>query len=196
MGTHTEKHAGTSGDTDRVQEGGNAPEGSPGVTVIGVDPGVVGAIVEVGLYDEITVDYAADMPIMMVGDKRVVDPHKVMNIFKHDIVASKVAIEQPFALPKSGAIRALQQGRNWGIVWGAAGAVYDQVYDVRPVDWKRYHGLLKMPKNEVLNKAHEIVSAASHHHLKGQTKQHTIARCEAALIGIYCATREVRTPGE
>ena len=92
-------------------------------------------------------------------------------------------------MPKSGAARVLQQGRNWGILWGTARTCREQVWDITPGPWKKLFGLQKVDKEQAMQVAVDLIHPDSHVNLKGATKAHTLARCEAVLIALYAATK-------
>lgn len=139
-------------------------------TIVGVDPGVTGAI---ALYRNGTLRDVVDMPVMD-GQANGHDIAILLNKWLPDWVV----LEHVHPMPKNGSIASFSLGKNYGIVIGVCMALRHPLVKIRPVEWKRRNGLLGKPKAASRLLATELwpQHAALFHRVKDE------GRAEAALI--------------
>ena len=128
--------------------------------IIGIDPGITGAIC---FFEDRKIIDLIEMPNMADGkkNKRQVNGAQVYNeIFeriknynKKDI---KVVIEQVSAMPGQGVTSMFNFGQSFGVLKGICSAMQLPMYFVRPVKWKKYFGLINSEKDASRTKAIEI----------------------------------------
>ena len=128
--------------------------------VIGIDPGISGAICffEGGQVKEII-----DMPTMADGkkNKRQINGPQTYNeiysrikkVSKNDIT---VVIEQVSAMPGQGVTSMFNFGQSFGVLKGICSAMQLSMQFVRPAKWKKYFGLIKAEKDASRTKVIEI----------------------------------------
>ncbi len=128
--------------------------------VIGIDPGISGAICffEGGQIKEII-----DMPTMADGkkNKRQINGPQTYNeiysrikkVSKNDIT---VVIEQVSAMPGQGVTSMFNFGQSFGVLKGICSAMQLSMQFVRPAKWKKYFGLIKAEKDASRTKVIEI----------------------------------------
>ncbi len=128
--------------------------------IIGIDPGITGAIC---FFEDRKIIGLIEMPNMAVGkkNKRQVNGAQVYNeIFeriknynKKDI---KVVIEQVSAMPGQGVTSMFNFGQSFGVLKGICSAMQLPMYFVRPAKWKKYYSLINSKKDASRTKAIEI----------------------------------------
>ena len=128
--------------------------------IIGIDPGITGAIC---FFEDRKIVDLIEMPNMAAGkkNKRQVNGAQVYNeIFeriknynKKDI---KVVIEQVSAMPGQGVASMFNFGQSFGVLKGICSAMQLPMYFVRPAKWKKYFNLIKTEKDASRTKAIEI----------------------------------------
>ena len=128
--------------------------------IIGIDPGITGAICFFG--DKKIIDLI-EMPNMAAGkkNKRQVNGAQVYNeIFeriknynKKDI---KVVIEQVSAMPGQGVTSMFNFGQSFGVLKGVCSAMQLPMYFVRPAKWKKYFNLINSEKDASRTKAIQV----------------------------------------
>ena len=118
---------------------------SNGKSIVGVDPGLEGALALVGPR-VLTVR----MPTRMIGSKRVVDAHEVNRVLKA-WGPTHAVIENVWSSPQMGVVSAFSFGHSKGVVEAAvaAGVPVEQVYMVAPSAWKAKMGLSSDKKKSV-----------------------------------------------
>jgi len=128
--------------------------------IIGIDPGITGAIC---FFEDRKIIDLIEMPNMAAGkkNKRQVNGAQVYNeIFeriknynKKDI---KVVIEQVSAMPGQGVTSMFNFGQSFGVLKGICSAMQLPMYFVRPAKWKKYFNLIKSEKDASRTKAIQI----------------------------------------
>lgn len=140
--------------------------------IIGVDPGLSGAIALLGLDGQL--HHVADMP---TADGRVT-PGALAWWLGHDDAV--VGIELVHSMPGQGVSSTFKFGASWGVVHGAFGAVGCRVVDVRPQDWKR---TFKLGKDK--DKARRLAAERWPGSAMEFARKKDAGRAEAALIAEY-----------
>lgn len=109
--------------------------------IIGIDPGLSGAIAEL---DRGTI-LVSDMPTFSVtrGKKtrRFVDPVQLTILLRDLFNPDHIILEEVAAMPGNGAVSMFSFGRSFGVVEGVIGALGIPITYVRPAVWKRAMGL-------------------------------------------------------
>ena len=128
--------------------------------IIGIDPGITGAIC---FFEDRKIIDLIEMPNMAEGkkNKRQVNGAQVYNeIFeriknynKKDI---KVVIEQVSAMPGQGVTSMFNFGQSFGVLKGICSAMQLPMYFVRPAKWKKYYNLINSIKDASRTKVIEI----------------------------------------
>ena len=128
--------------------------------IIGIDPGITGAIC---FFEDRKIIDLIEMPNMAAGkkNKRQVNGAQVYNeIFeriknynKKDI---KVVIEQVSAMPGQGVTSMFNFGQSFGVLKGVCSAMQISMYFVRPTKWKKYFNLINSEKDASRTKAIQI----------------------------------------
>ena len=128
--------------------------------IIGIDPGITGAIC---FFEDRKIIDLIEMPNMAAGkkNKRQVNGAQVYNeIFeriknynKKDI---KVVIEQVSAMPGQGVTSMFNFGQSFGVLKGICSAMQLPMYFVRPAKWKKYYNLINSIKDASRTKVIEI----------------------------------------
>ena len=117
--------------------------------IIGVDPGISGAIcvLKNGKIEELY-----DMPTMIDGkkNKRQVNGAEITNILQKELLDeedAKVVIEQVSAMPGQGVTSMFNFGQSFGVLKGICAALKIPVYFIRPLQWKKHFNLIKTNKD-------------------------------------------------
>ena len=128
--------------------------------IIGIDPGITGAIC---FFEDRKIIDLIEMPNMAAGkkNKRQVNGAQVYNeIFeriknynKKDI---KVVIEQVSAMPGQGVTSMFNFGQSFGVLKGICSAMQLPMYFVRPAKWKKHYNLINSKKDASRTKVIEI----------------------------------------
>ena len=128
--------------------------------VIGIDPGISGAIC---FFENGQVSEIVEMPVMADGkkNKRQVNGPQIYNeiskriseVPKKDII---VVIEQVSAMPGQGVTSMFNFGQSFGVLKGICSAMQLSMHFVRPAKWKKYFGLIKTQKDASRTKVIEI----------------------------------------
>ena len=128
--------------------------------IIGVDPGISGAIC---FFEDGQVKEIIDMPVMADGkkNKRQINGPQTYNEIssriskfqKKDII---VVIEQVSAMPGQGVTSMFNFGQSFGVLKGICSAMQLSMYFVRPAKWKKYFNLINSQKDASRTKAIEI----------------------------------------
>ena len=126
--------------------------------IIGIDPGVSGAI---SILEEKKVIEIFDMPTMIDGkkNKRQVNGSQVANIIKENLHNNKetiVVVEQVNAMPGQGVTSMFNFGQSFGVIKGVCAALSLPIYFVRPTKWKKHFNLIKTNKDASRTKVIEV----------------------------------------
>ena len=126
--------------------------------IIGIDPGVSGAI---SVLENKKVLEVYDMPTMIDGkkNKKQVNGSQVTNIIKERLLEAKemiVVVEHVNAMPGQGVTSMFNFGQSFGVLKGICSAMQLSLHFVRPAKWKKYFGLIKTEKDASRTKVIEI----------------------------------------
>jgi len=126
--------------------------------IIGIDPGVSGAI---SVLENKKVVEIFDMPTMIDGkkNKKQVNGAQVTNIIKDKLNLSKeivVVVEHVNAMPGQGVTSMFNFGQSFGVIKGVCSALNVPIYFVRPTKWKKYFNLIKTNKDASRTKVIQI----------------------------------------
>lgn len=161
-------------------------------TVVGIDPGVSGALVALDLLRNAVI-HATPMPVLTDRNgKSLVDAAGVLR-FLLDARAAHVYLEQVNAMPARGkggeartmgATSAFNFGRGFGVLEGVAACAQVPVTYVAPATWKKRAGLIGTEKDFARTAALRLFPAAGE--LLRRKKDIGIA--DAMLIARYGGT--------
>ena len=128
--------------------------------IIGIDPGITGAIC---FFEDGKIIDVIEMPNMPEGkkNKRQVNgaqiyneiSKKIKNLEKENV---KVIVEQVSAMPGQGVTSMFNFGQSFGVLKGICSAMQLSVYFIRPVKWKKYFNLINSEKDASRTKAIEV----------------------------------------
>ena len=128
--------------------------------IIGIDPGITGAIC---FFEDGKIIDVVEMPNMAEGkkNKRQVNgaqiyheiSKRIKNLEKKNI---KVIIEQVAAMPGQGVTSMFNFGQSFGVLKGICSAMQLSMYFVRPAKWKKYFNLINSEKDASRTKAIQI----------------------------------------
>ena len=128
--------------------------------VIGIDPGISGAICF--LKNGRIID-VIEMPTMTEGkkNKKQVNGSQIFNEIserfqKLDKNNIRVVIEQVSAMPGQGVTSMFNFGQSFGILKGICAAMQLPIFFVRPAKWKKYFNLINSEKDASRTRAIEI----------------------------------------
>ncbi len=126
--------------------------------IIGIDPGVSGAIC---VLKEGKILEVYEMPTMIDGkkNKRQVNGAEVTNIFLKELnnkYKAKVVVEHVTAMPGQGVTSMFNFGQSFGVLKGICAALKLPIYFVRPTKWKKHFNLIKTNKEASRTKVIEI----------------------------------------
>ena len=151
--------------------------------IIGVDPGISGAI---SIIENKKILEVYDVPTMIDGkkNKRQINSAQVTNIIKERIISGKevvVVVEQVNAMPGQGVTSMFNFGQSFGVIKGICAALGLPIYFVRPSKWKKHFNLIKTNKDASRTKVIEAYpEISSKLHRKKDSN-----RADAILIGLY-----------
>ena len=151
--------------------------------IIGIDPGVSGAICILN-NGKITEVY--EMPTMIDGkkNKKQVNGAEITNIFQKELISNKdakVVIEHVSAMPGQGVTSMFNFGQSFGVLKGICAALKLPVYFVRPVKWKKHFNLIRTNKDASRTKVIEIFPYIS----SKIPKKKDANKADAILIAAY-----------
>jgi crossover junction endodeoxyribonuclease RuvC len=156
--------------------------------IIGIDPGVSGAIALLHGRGELVSVH--DMP---VHDSRVDGRAVAAHIgVKNPMVKMTCVVENTQPMPKNGSVASFKLGMATGVVLGCIQTLQHPLVRIRPQEWKKTMGLIKKDKNASRGLARELWP-----HLADEFKlvKHD-GRAEAALIAeAYRRTEHGRNNG-
>lgn len=155
--------------------------------IIGVDPGVNGAIALLDT-DDWTL-HVADMPQEAgVKNRKAVSPIGVADLFM-EAAPDHVFVEHVHSSPQMGVASAFSFGRSYGIVLGAAQRFGATLTEIKPAEWKRKTHTPK-DKNAARKRAQQLFPAGAK--LFGRVKDD--GRAEAAILALYGALHFSQAP--
>jgi len=128
--------------------------------IIGIDPGVSGAI---SILENKKVIEIFDMPTMIDGkkNKKQVNGSQVTNIIKEKLNDNSgkeiiVVVEHVNAMPGQGVTSMFNFGQSFGVIKGICSALSLPIYFVRPMKWKKHFNLIKTNKDASRTKVIEV----------------------------------------
>jgi len=128
--------------------------------IIGIDPGITGAIC---FFEDGELKDVIDMPTMASGNKnkKQINGSQIFNeislrIQNHKSENINVVVEQVSAMPGQGVTSMFNFGQSFGILKGICSAMHLPVYYVRPAKWKKYFNLINSEKDASRTRAIEI----------------------------------------
>ena len=128
--------------------------------IIGIDPGITGAIC---FFEDGKITDVIEMPNMAEGkkNKKQVNGaqiyHEIFLRIKYlEKKEIKVVIEQVSAMPGQGVTSMFNFGQSFGILKGICSAMQLPMYFVRPAKWKKYFNLINSEKDASRTKAIEV----------------------------------------
>ena len=126
--------------------------------IIGIDPGVSGAI---SILEDKKVIKVFDMPTMIDGkkNKMQVNGSQVTNIIKENLHNNKetiIVVEHVNAMPGQGVTSMFNFGQSFGVIKGVCAALSLPIYFVRPTKWKKHFNLIKTNKEASRTKVIEV----------------------------------------
>ena len=128
--------------------------------VVGIDPGIAGAIC---FFSEGIVIDVIDMPTMSEGkkNKKQVNGRQIYN--EISTVKNKflnedlcVVVEQVSAMPGQGVTSMFNFGQSFGVIKGICSAMELPIFYVRPAKWKKYFNLINSEKDASRTKVIEM----------------------------------------
>ena len=153
--------------------------------IIGIDPGITGAIC---FFENGKIIDVIEMPNMPEGkkNKRQVNGAQITNeitsrIKKIDKKNVKVVIEQVSAMPGQGVTSMFNFGQSFGVLKGICSALQLSVFFVRPVRCKKYYNLINSNKDSSRTKAIEVFPYIS----EKLTKKKDSNKADAILISSF-----------
>ena len=133
--------------------------------IIGIDPGITGAIC---FFEDGEVKDVIEMPNMADGkkNKRQINGSQIFNEISvriKDIPKKEVLVvmEQVSAMPGQGVTSMFNFGQSFGVIKGVCAALKLPIYFVRPMKWKKHFNLIKTNKDASRTKAIEIYPSIS-----------------------------------
>ena len=151
--------------------------------VIGVDPGISGAI---SILENKKIFEVYDTPTMINGkkNKKQINSAQVTNIIKERLKDGKeviVVVEHVNAMPGQGVTSMFNFGQSFGVIKGICAALGLPIYFVRPTKWKKHFNLIKTNKDASRTKVIEAYPEISNKlHRKKDSN-----RADAILIALY-----------
>ena len=151
--------------------------------IIGVDPGISGAI---SVIENKKILEVYDTPTMIDGkkNKKQINSAQVTNIIKERLKDGKeiiVVVEHVNAMPGQGVTSMFNFGQSFGVIKGICAALSLPIYFVRPTKWKKHFNLIKTNKDASRTKVIEAFpEISSKLHRKKDSN-----RADAILIALY-----------
>ena len=151
--------------------------------IIGVDPGISGAI---SVVENKKILEVYDTPTMIDGkkNKRQINSAQVTNIIKERLNEDKevvVVVEHVNAMPGQGVTSMFNFGQSFGVIKGICAALSLPIHFVRPTKWKKHFNLIKTNKDASRTKVIEVYPEISEK-LKRKKDSN---RADAILIALY-----------
>jgi crossover junction endodeoxyribonuclease RuvC len=153
--------------------------------VIGIDPGISGAIC---FFENGQVSEIVEMPVMADGkkNKRQVNGPQIYNeiskrisgVPKKDII---VVIEQVSAMPGQGVTSMFNFGQTFGAIKGICASLGLPIFFVRPSRWKKHFDLINSQKDSSRTKAIEMYPSLSNE----LSRKKDVNKADAILIARY-----------
>ena len=153
--------------------------------IIGIDPGITGAIC---FLHNGEIKDVIDMPNMAEGkkNKKQVNASQIYNEISYrikNIPISEicVVIEQVSAMPGQGVTSMFNFGQSFGVLKGICASMKLPMHLVRPAKWKKYFNLIKTEKEASRTKVIEIFPQIS----SMLSKKKDVNKADAILIASF-----------
>jgi len=151
--------------------------------IIGVDPGISGAI---SVLENKKILEIHDTPTMIDGkkNKKQINGAQISNIIKKNIITNKeivVVVEHVNAMPGQGVTSMFNFGQSFGVIKGICAALSLPIYFVRPSKWKKHFNLINTNKDASRTKAIELYPNSS----DDLARKKDSNRADAILIARY-----------
>ena len=151
--------------------------------IIGIDPGVSGAI---SIMENKKVIEIHDMPTMIDGkkNKKQVNGSQVTNIIKETLNQTReiiVVVEHVNAMPGQGVTSMFNFGQSFGVIKGICSALGLPIYFVRPTKWKKHFNLIKTNKDASRTKVIQVYPEIS----SQLSRKKDANKADAILIARY-----------
>ena len=134
--------------------------------IVGIDPGIAGAIC---FFSDGKIIDVLDMPTMADGkkNKKQVNGRQIFNEIsnlknKYINEPVSVVVEQVSAMPGQGVTSMFNFGQSFGVIKGICSAMELPIYYVRPAKWKKYFNLINSEKDASRTKVIEMHPKISH----------------------------------
>lgn len=156
------------------------------MTIIGIDPGVTGAIAKLRHGEPLAI---VDLPTRSRHNGRTrIDGQKLLDELRRLTARNEITFvgtEAVHAMPANGSIGVFSQGSVTGSLEAVldilqAERPYVQTRHLNPYEWKKHFGLIHKDKEDARQKANAIFNAPTSLRRK---KDHN--RAEAALMALY-----------
>ena len=128
--------------------------------IIGIDPGITGAIC---FFEDGELKDVIDMPTMASGNKnkKQINGSQIFNeislrIQNHKSENINVVVEQVSAMPGQGVTSMFNFGQSFGVLKGIFSAMQIPMDFISPVKWKKYYNLINTQKDSSRTKAIEF----------------------------------------
>jgi crossover junction endodeoxyribonuclease RuvC len=128
--------------------------------IIGIDPGIAGAIC---FFEKGEVIDVIDMPTMAEGkkNKRQINGRQIFHeissrINSYSSENINVVVEQVSAMPGQGVTSMFNFGQSFGVIKGICSAMQLPIFFVRPAKWKKHFDLINSQKDASRTKAIEM----------------------------------------
>ena len=159
--------------------------------IIGIDPGITGAIC---ILENRKVVEVYETPTMIDGkkNKRQVNGAQVTNIIKESLNKDKdkevvVVVEHVNAMPGQGVTSMFNFGQSFGVIKGICSALSLPIYFVRPAKWKKHFNLIKTNKDASRTKVIQIYPGVS----SKLSRKKDSNKADAILIARYFVDTQV-----
>ena len=152
--------------------------------IIGIDPGLKGAIAFLSEHKYVHTLFIEDLPLKTIMGRKQVDPKALAKIVRDMQVKIKFAvIEDVASRPDDGVVSAFRFGFSTGILYGVLETLDIKILRVKPSVWKPALGL-DSNKKKSLALAKKIWPLHGHYFARVKDD----GRAEAALLAHFAKT--------
>ncbi len=148
-------------------------------TILGIDPGISGAIVSISDAEKIVYDMPTIAAEKNGKIRRIIDNKKLLEILRSEN-PTHIFLEEVGYMPGNGGVAMFSFGRGFGNLETAAYSIGIEPVLVRPNDWKSAM-CCPADKNASRRRASELLPDMAHN---WDLKKHD-GRAEAAMIALY-----------
>ncbi|MDA9723159.1 crossover junction endodeoxyribonuclease RuvC [Candidatus Pelagibacter sp.] len=153
--------------------------------IIGIDPGITGAIC---FFENGEIIDVIDMPTMASGNKnkKQINGSQIFNeitirIQNYKSKKVNVVVEQVSAMPGQGVTSMFNFGQSFGVIKGVCAAMQLPIHFVRPAKWKKHFDLINSQKDSSRVKAIEMFPKFS----SRLSRKKDSNKADAILIAVY-----------